>query len=96
MDSIVPLCNEHMRRRLFLEAEKAVAHDSISNAVPVMRLARMFILCFIYGLIFFNILCSMTVYLISMILYSESFYNVIVDLEVTILILSYFPELLKV
>ncbi|PVD30283.1 hypothetical protein C0Q70_09547 [Pomacea canaliculata] len=40
MDSIVPLCNEHMRRRLFLEAEKAVAHDSISNAVPVMRLAQ--------------------------------------------------------
>lgn len=52
--------------------------------------------CFIYELIFFNILCSMTVYLISMILYSESFYNVIVDLEVTISILSYFPGLLKV
>lgn len=43
LDSILPLCNERVRRRLFLEAEKAVMMDGVLNAVPIMRLAR--ILC---------------------------------------------------
>jgi hypothetical protein len=40
LDNIVPLCNERMRKRLFLEAEKAVIQDGVLNAVPIMRLAR--------------------------------------------------------
>ena len=40
LDNILPLCNERVRRRLFLEAEKAVMMDGVLNAVPIMRLAR--------------------------------------------------------
>ena len=40
LDSILPLCNERVRRRLFVEAEKAVMMDGVLNAVPIMRLAR--------------------------------------------------------
>ncbi|KAL8603228.1 hypothetical protein ACOMHN_046234 [Nucella lapillus] len=40
LDSILPLCNERLRRRLFLEAEKAVVMDGVLNAVPIMRLAQ--------------------------------------------------------
>ncbi|XP_076436241.1 uncharacterized protein LOC143275834 [Babylonia areolata] len=40
LDSIVPLCNERLRRRLFVEAEKAVMMDGVLNAVPIMRLAQ--------------------------------------------------------
>ncbi|KAK7494886.1 hypothetical protein BaRGS_00013765 [Batillaria attramentaria] len=40
LDNIVPLCNERVRRRLFVEAEKAVKLDGVLNAVPIARLAR--------------------------------------------------------
>lgn len=40
LDNIVPLCNERFRRRLFLEAEKAVMMDGVHGAVPIMRLAQ--------------------------------------------------------
>ena len=40
MDSILPLTNDKLRKRLFLEAEKAVRMDGTENVVPIMRLAR--------------------------------------------------------
>lgn len=40
LDGILPLCNERVRRRMFVEAEKAVQLDGVLNAVPIMRLAQ--------------------------------------------------------
>lgn len=40
LDNVVPLSNERVRRRLFIEAEKAVMLDGVLNAVPIMRLAQ--------------------------------------------------------
>ncbi|KAK7110079.1 uncharacterized protein [Littorina saxatilis] len=44
LDGILPLCKERVRRRLFLEAEKAVMMDGVLDAVPIMRLARILLL----------------------------------------------------
>ncbi|CAL1530077.1 unnamed protein product [Lymnaea stagnalis] len=40
IDNIIPLCNERTRHRLYMQAEKAVQWDRISNSVPIMRLAQ--------------------------------------------------------
>ena len=40
LDNLIPLCNERTRRRMYMQAEKAVRWDGIIAAVPIMRLAR--------------------------------------------------------
>ena len=40
LESLLPLSNERTRRRLYMQAEKAVRWDGIVGAVPIMRLAR--------------------------------------------------------
>lgn len=40
LESLLPLSNERTRRRLYMQAEKAVRWDGIVGAVPIMRLAQ--------------------------------------------------------
>ncbi|KAK6184991.1 hypothetical protein SNE40_007324 [Patella caerulea] len=40
VDNIIPVCNEKLRKRLYFEAEKAVAMDGVENSVSIMRLAH--------------------------------------------------------
>ncbi|XP_012934651.1 uncharacterized protein LOC101853915 [Aplysia californica] len=40
LDSLLPLSNERTRRRLYMQAERAVRWDGIIAAVPIMRLAQ--------------------------------------------------------
>ena len=43
IDHILPLSNDKLRKHLFYEAEKMVRKEGITNAVPVMRLARILV-----------------------------------------------------
>ncbi|RUS88807.1 hypothetical protein EGW08_003437 [Elysia chlorotica] len=40
LDSLLPLSNERVRRRLFMQSERAVRWDGVLNGVPIMRLAQ--------------------------------------------------------
>ncbi|XP_059165212.1 uncharacterized protein LOC131947844 isoform X2 [Physella acuta] len=40
VDNLMPLSNERLRQRLYLQAEKAVESDGIIKAVPIMKLAQ--------------------------------------------------------
>ena len=44
LESLLPLSNERVRRRLYMQAEKAVRWDGVIGAVPIMRLARILLL----------------------------------------------------